>query len=286
MDEPRSRESRARAELALVRLLHALGDEDIFMVVLGGLVPEVLASDGVLVPEHLGTTDVDVLLITHVDLDADPGRVELALERLDFKPDPAEDGWRWRGPIDGMPVKLEFLCDLPDYREGEVIRPGGCRALGAQNLRGTGYVAGDFAWEELTGRLPDGTVATVRARFAGLEGYLLSKCVAARTRAATKDYYDLVYVLQHNRAGGPEQAAHRLREGDLASALEPLRTTFLEVQARFAKTTDSGPVAYAQQAVEVQPEVADADLRADAVDVVQRFFAELDVQTSHIASRT
>lgn len=64
MDEQRSRETRARAETALVRLLHALGDEDVFLVVLGGLVPEVLASDEALVPEHLGTTDVDILLIT------------------------------------------------------------------------------------------------------------------------------------------------------------------------------------------------------------------------------
>jgi hypothetical protein len=43
MDEQRSRETRARAETALVRLLHALGDEEVFLVVLGGLVPEVLA---------------------------------------------------------------------------------------------------------------------------------------------------------------------------------------------------------------------------------------------------
>jgi hypothetical protein len=275
MDEQRSRETRARAETALVRLLHALGDEDVFLVVLGGLVPEVLASDEALVPEHLGTTDVDVLLITHVDLDVDLGAVEQALEQLDFEPDPSEDGWRWRGPIEGVPVKLEFLCDLPDYREGEVIRPSGCRALGAQNLRGTGYVARDYAWEELSGELADGTLATVRARFAGLEGYLLSKCVAARIRAATKDYYDLVYVLQHNRAGGPEQAAHRLSNGDFADELGPLRTTFLEVRARFAGTADSGPVGYAKQASEVQPEVGEAELRADAVDIVQRFLAEL-----------
>lgn len=275
MDEQRSRETRARAETALVRLLHALGDEDVFLVVLGGLVPEVLAGDEALVPEHLGTTDVDVLLITHVDPDADLGSVERALERLDFKPDSNEDGWRWRGPIDDVPVKLEFLCDLPDYREVEVVRPSGCRVLSAQNLRGTGYVARDFAWEELTGELADGSTVAVRARFAGLEGYLLSKCVAARTRAATKDYYDLVYVLQHNRAGGPEQAAHRLLNGDLADELEALRTTFLEVRARFVGTADSGPVGYAKQALEVQPEVGEAELRADAVDVVGRFLAEL-----------
>lgn len=118
MDEQRSRETRARAELALVRLLHALDDEDIFLVMLGGLVPDVLTSDEQVVPEHLGTTDVDVLLVSHIDLDADLGRVEGALKRLGFNPDPDEDGWRWRGPIEGVSVKLEFLCDLPGYRGG------------------------------------------------------------------------------------------------------------------------------------------------------------------------
>ena len=280
MDEQRSRETRARAETALVRLLHALGGEDVFLVVLGGLVPEVLASDEALVPEHLGTTDVDVLLITHVDPDADLGSVERALERSISSRTRDEDGWRWRGPIGGVQVKLEFLSDLPDYREGEVVRPSGCRTLSAQNLRGTGYVARDFAWEELNGELADGTMATVRARFAGLEGYLLSKCVAARMRAATKDYYDFVYVLQHNRAGGPEQAAHRLINGDFADELDSLKTTFLEVRARFVGTADSGPVGYAKQALEVQPEVGEAELRADAVDVVQRFFAEMKPDTT------
>lgn len=275
MAEQRSRETRARAETALVRLLYALGDEEVFLVVLGGLVPEILASNEALVPEHLGTTDVDVLLITHVEPDADLVSVERALEFLDFRPDPSESGWRWRGPIDGVPVKLEFLCDLPDYREGEVVRPGGCRVLGAQNLRGTGYVARDFKWEELTGELADGSTVAVRARFAGLEGYLLSKCVAARTRAATKDYYDLVYVLQHNHAGGPEQAARRLLNGEFAANLNSLSTTFLEVRERYVRTADSGPAGYARQALEVQPEVGEAELRADAVDVVQRFFAEL-----------
>ncbi|MGC1165781.1 MAG: hypothetical protein WA862_06710 [Solirubrobacterales bacterium] len=275
MDERRSPEARARAELALVRFLHELKDDSPFIVVLGGLVPEVLARDDGLVPKHLGTTDVDVLLITHVDPDADLGGVERGLKRLGFDPDLSEDGWRWRGPVDGMPVKLEFLCDLPEHREKEIIRPRGCKALTAANLRGTGYVARDFAWEELSGELADETRVTVRVRFAGLEGYLLSKCVAARTRAATKDYYDLVYVLQHNRAGGPEQAAHRLLNGSFADDLKSLRTTFVEVRERYAKTADSGSVGYAEQALEAQPEANAAELRADAVDVVQRFFAGL-----------
>lgn len=277
MDERRSPEARARAELALVRLLHELKDDEPFVVVLGGLVPEVLARDDDLVPEHLGTTDVDVLLITHVDPDADLGGVERGLKRLGFDSSPSEEGWRWGGPIDGMSVKLEFLCDLPEHREKEIIRPRGCEALTAANLRGTGYVARDFVWEELSGVLVDETRVTVRARFAGLEGYLLSKCVAARTRGATKDYYDLVYVLQHNRAGGPEQAAHRLLSGTFADDIKSLRSTLVELRERYARTVDSGSVGYAEQALEAQPEADSAELRADAVDVVQRFFMELGV---------
>lgn len=201
--------------------------------------------------------------------------MEEGLRRLDFEPDPSEDGWRWLGPTNGMPVKLEFLCDLPNHREKEIIRPNGCQALSAANLRGTGYVARDFVWQELSGELADGTTVAVRVRFASLESYLLSKCVAVRTRAATKDYYDLVYVLQHNRAGGPEQAAGLLLSGGFVEDLKRLQTTFVEVRERYVKTTDSGPIGYAEQALEAQPEADAAELRADAVDVVQRFFIEL-----------
>ncbi len=277
-EEPRSRTARARAETALVRLLHELREDEPFLIVLGGLVPDVLTRNLTgAVPEHLGTTDVDVLLITHVEPDRDLGAVEQALERLDFDPDPNQDGWRWRGLIDDSPVLIEFLCDLPDYREGESIRPNGCRKLAAANLRGTGFVARDFEWEHLDGRLDDDTPVRVRVRFAGLAGYLLSKCVAVRSRAAPKDYYDLAYVLQHNQAGGPEQAARLLRTGDLADALSPLRSTFREVRERYRGPSDAGPRAYAEAAAQVNPATDEAELRADAVDVVHRFFDAMDL---------
>lgn len=286
MVEQRSRRSRARAELALVRLLHDLRDEEVFVVVLGGLVPAVLARDEPGVPDHLGTTDVDVLLISHVDFDTDLSGLERSLRRLHFEPAVSEDGWRWQGSIDGASVKLEFLCDLAEYREGEVIRPKGCDALAAQNLRGTGYVARDFEWQELRGATPDGTPVSVRARFAGLESYLLSKCVAARTRAAEKDYYDLVYVLQHNREGGPERAAERLVSGKFTLDLKALQTTLIEVKERFGRTMDSGPVAYAIQANQVEPASDPAELRADAVDIVQRFFETLGTPVSFPSEAT
>lgn len=271
MDEPRSQQARARAELALLRLAHQLRYDDAFLVVLGGLVPAVLAQQDAQIPEHLGTTDVDMLLITHIHPDRDLRSVEDALQHLHFEPDTTADGWRWQGPVDGAKVKLEFLCDLPDYREHEAIRPTGCSKLAAANLRGTGYVARDFAWQQLTGVLSDGTEVSVGVRFAGLQGYLLSKCMVARTRAAAKDYYDLVYVLMNNRAGGPEQAAHMLRAGQFVTDLATMRSAFIEIAARFTSTSDAGPRGYAEQAIEVEPEADASLLRADAVDVVQRF---------------
>jgi hypothetical protein len=277
-DEARSAQTRARAEAALVRLLYELRDDEAALIVLGGLVPYVLTKDtGSQIPAHLGTTDVDVLLITQVNPDVDLGSVERALERLKFEPDPRRDGWRWRGVIDDAPVLIEFLCDLDDYREGEIIRPTGCERLAAANLRGTGYVARDYERQELRGRLGDGTEVTVQARFAGLQGYLLSKCVTARSRAADKDYYDFVYVLSYNRAGGPEQAARALRSGQFADDLGSLRSTFLELRERFKAPGDAGPSGYAAQASQVDLEASDAQLRADAVDVVQRFIDELEV---------
>lgn len=275
-EQERSPQARTRAESALVRLLHEIGDEAPFLVVLGGLVPAVLARDGVgIVPEHLGTTDVDVLLVSHVDPDADLGVVERALEALQFKPDPEQDGWRWQGSIDFTSVRIEFLCDLSQYRDGESVRPNGSRCLAAANLRGTGYVAHDFEWEHIAGELADGTEVQVSARFAGLQGYLLSKCVAVRNRAATKDYYDLAYVLLHNRAGGPEDAARALLHGGLSNALGPLQSTFLEIRERYRNPSDIGPRSYAEQAIQVDPQTPDAELRADAVDAVQRFFTAL-----------
>lgn len=253
-EEPRSRETRARAERALVLLVHALG-EDAPFVVLGGLVPELLTdAHDAMIPEHLGTTDVDVLLSTHTDDGERLSAVERALVRLEFRA--AEGGWRWRGRVGGRPVKIEFLCDLDDQPEDVLVRPAACSELAAMNLRGTG---------------------TVRVRFARLAGYLLAKCVAARRRGLEKDYYDLVYVLLHNREGGPEAATLAVRDGPVADALPGLQSTFAELRERYRGPRDAGPSGYALQSLQVDPEADAALLRQDAVDAAGRFFGGLAV---------
>jgi hypothetical protein len=95
-EEQRSAAARARAERALAWLLAGLDGANIELIVLGGLVPELLTQGrDVELPGHLGTTDVDILLVTHIDQSEDLGAVERSLLKLDFSPE--EGGWRWRG---------------------------------------------------------------------------------------------------------------------------------------------------------------------------------------------
>lgn len=123
-DLERSPAARLLAEKALLRLLVALRDHDIPIVVLGGLVPEGLTRDQQPpAPQHLGTTDVDVHLGLSLQLDAtqDLGALEDALREASFSPDATTEGWRWVTRVDGPRVKIEFLCELDDQPEEAIV---------------------------------------------------------------------------------------------------------------------------------------------------------------------
>lgn len=272
----RSPEARALAEDALVRLLDALDGHELNLVVLGGLVPELLTSgQGDETPAHLGTTDIDIHISLVADTDSDLSALETALEAIDAEHDATVDGWRWLIPIDGTRVKIEFLCDLDNRPAGETILLPGCRAVKAANLRGTGFVARDWVEEEIE-RTADGETRVRRARFAGLEGYLMAKAYSTRYRGEEKDYYDLVHVLLYNRAGGPEQAGELLAGGQFAEDVRAARSIFREIEARFADASAFGPRSYAQQALQVEPEADPAQLAQDAVGAIADFLAALE----------
>ena len=272
MASERSPAARELAERALVWLVHELGNRWAGLVVLGGLVPETLVDESPSTPQHLGTTDVDV----HVDFGISPRddlvAVEDALLRLGFSP--AENGWRWKGAVGGAEIKLEFLCELDDKAEGTVIRPPGCKRLGAVNLRGTGFVSQDYVLRPVTGRLRDEAEVTVEVAFADVGGFLLAKAVALRERAAEKDYYDFVYVLLFNRLGGPAAAARVIRERGLRL---PSSALWREVAARFHDTQSLGSRAYCIQAQQANPDGDAATLKQDAVAAVREFIEELGV---------
>lgn len=274
IDEERSPAGRARAERALCLLAAHIADDESPLIVLGGLMPEILTAGRETVPQHLGTSDVDMLLLAHLQDTDGLIRIEAALEAARFSAEPGENGWRWRGIVDGFAVKLEFLCDLDTEREGIIAIPG-CRVLRANNLRGTGYVAADWTLREMTADLPDLGPTTVRVRFAGLGGYLLTKCVAVRHRGKDKDHYDLAFVLLHNRAGGPDAAARQLLDGKLAGQLPALRSTFLEVRGRFYSVMSAGPKGFAAESARADPSAPEHENRALAVAAVKEFIDAL-----------
>lgn len=267
----RTRDARALAEAALVRISQHFGSTDIPLVVLGGLVPELLCATTDV--RHQGTTDVDIQINLEVEVEGEhASELEQALLAAGFVADP-EHAWRWLDRERGTVVMVEFLCDL-DYEPAEaLVTFSGAKTLGAVNLRGMGYAARDWVFRDLTAWI-DGHSVSTQVRFAALAGYLIAKAHALRNRRLPKDMYDFAFVLIHNDAGGPGPAADRViaRFGD---DLPSLHTTFREVAASFSSPADAGSAAYAHLALDSEPEADAAQLAADAHAAVNEFIRHL-----------
>lgn len=269
---PRSRQARAAAEQALVRVIHHYGARPEF-VVLGGLVPELLCSGSTF--QHAGTTDVDVQVNLEIACGAvNTARLEHALLNAEFQPD-SDNIWRWRtdGSVSRTVVKFELLADLESAAAETTIKFEECDRLGATNLRGTGYATKDVEVRTLTGRI-GGDKRTVEVNVTGLAGFLLAKCAAARSRRQRKDWYDIAFVLQHNDLGGPEAAARAVLE-KFGAETRAFRSGLDDLLANFADRDAQGPRAYAGQMLIDHPKLESATLLADAVVSVRAFFDEI-----------
>ncbi|MEO0996250.1 MAG: nucleotidyl transferase AbiEii/AbiGii toxin family protein [Pseudomonadota bacterium] len=267
----RSRRARTAAERALVRVAHHYGTRPEF-VVLGGLVPELLCAGSEF--QHAGTTDIDVQVNLEIACGSvNTERLERALRNAEFEPE--EDHWRWSapGPERRTVVKFELLADLDDAPAETTVLFDGCEQLGAANLRGTGFATRDVDVRKITARV-GGDERTVEVNVTGLAGFLAAKCAAARSRRAPKDWYDIAFVITHNDAGGPQQAAEAVIAcfGDERAIL---RSAMDDLLANFAEPNVQGPLAYAEQMRIDHPELDNIVLRADAVVSVHTFHAVL-----------
>ncbi|MHB8320041.1 MAG: nucleotidyl transferase AbiEii/AbiGii toxin family protein [Acidimicrobiales bacterium] len=273
MSDPiRSRRARELAESALVRLLCEYGDVPEF-VLLGGLVPDLLCTTSS--RRHEGTTDIDV----QVDLEIQGGsenasRLEGALTCVGFRPDDARI-WRWRdNTAPELVVKVEFIADLDDIPNHQTVSFDDCRALGAVNLRGTGFAARHWEMRSITAHI-DGVPQTVTLRVATLPAYLLAKTHAAHGRGLPKDWYDIAYVLLHNDDGGPVAAGRRVRDqfgDDFAGATV---TALSELSANFVDETAQGSLAFASTTLRIDPALDRDVLANDAVAAVAAFMGAL-----------
>ena len=128
--------------------------------------------------------------------------------------------------------------------------------------------------QPLTTTGPNGDIA-VELRVAGLSSYLLAKTHAAHRRRATKDWYDLAYVLIHNDAGGPRPAGHTVLDRFAADLVGETRTALDDLAVNFTHVDAQGPIACADTMLELHPE-SDRDVLAnDAVTAVNVFVAAL-----------
>jgi hypothetical protein len=267
----RTRDARALAESALVRISAHTGSIDIPLVVLGGLVPELLCTTTEV--RHQGTTDVDIQINLEVEVDGEhASQLEQALLAAGFSADP-ERSWRWLDHERGTMAKVEFLCDLDDEPAESLVTFRGAKTLGAVNLRGTGYAARDWNFHNLSATIDDRLVSA-RVRFAALAGYLVAKGHALRNRRLEKDMYDLAYVLIHNDAGGPGPAAGEVI-AKFGTDLPSLQSMFREVGASFSSPADAGPTAYVRLALDNEPDEDSALLAADAYAAIAEFLGRL-----------
>lgn len=265
----RSRDARAAAEAALVRVVHHYGSRPEF-VVLGGLVPELLCADSAF--RHAGTIDVDV----QVDLEIACGsvhtrRLEVALRNAEFEPD-ADRVWRWiaGGTTTRVVIKFELLADLDDQPAPATFAFDECEHLGAVNLRGTGFAARDITVQELRARV-GGVDHVVEVNVAGLAGFLLAKTAAAHSRRTPKDWYDIAFVLLHNDHGVVAKAAVLVLDKFGSELVGSIRTALDDLHANFADPLAQGPQAYASQMLVDHPDLDEATLLADAVTAIDEF---------------
>lgn len=265
-DTPRSRAARAAAERALIRVVHHYGARPEF-VLLGGLVPDLLCAGSGFI--HSGTTDVDVQVNLEIAAGAvNAARLEQALRNAEFEPD-ADRVWRWRADDGPAVVKFELLADLDTERAGTTIVFDGCDALGAANLRGTGFAVRDVDVHQLRTRV-GGIEQTAEINVTGLAGFLLAKCAAAHSRRKPKDWYDIAYVLLHNAAGGVDEAVQAVLER-FGHDLRSMATALDDLAANFADRHAQGTQAYADEMHRNHPELDHRRLQADGTTAVAAF---------------
>lgn len=273
VEEVRSLAARAAAELALVRVVHHYGGRPEF-VLLGGLVPALLCAGSSM--RHAGTNDVDV----QVNLEIAGGstnaaRLEQALRNAEFEPD-SDRTWRWslneHGDLRAL-VKFELLADLDTQPSNVVVKFADCEALGAANLRGTGYATRDVVVQQISANDHD-THRRVEINVTGLAGFLLAKTAAAHGRRKPKDWYDIAFVLLNNDHGDSEAAARRVMEV-FGSPEAELRTQILDLQANFETADAQGTGAYVDQIILDHPEVDPSTAAADAQLAVRAFTGAL-----------
>lgn len=217
-------------ETALVALLRAFGSLKKDLRLVGGLVPRYLTpSRPPEVPEHAGTTDVDIVLnITVLAAKGTYDKLKRQLkdggfERYKRDTEAPPSSWQWVYAAGGRSIVVEFLqhTDNPE-QSAKLVEIYGEDVSACQILY-AGVAHDWFAETEIIVELPNngGTVKET-IRYADAVAFIVLKALAFNQRHERKDAADLVHVMQY--WGSPEALAgafnERLSTGAHAGAID------------------------------------------------------------------
>ena len=267
-------------EQALATLIGSIGPWSERIVLVGGLAPRYIVGALPLgASPHAGTTDVDLVIALAVEDAPDVyATLQENLKQSGFVL--GQPSYQWARRVEGMAVKVEFLCETDQVEAGQIYRPrqGTGTRLGAFNVPGAQLVTRDFVEATVEAeRLDGGGLSTVTFRVAGLLAYVVLKILAFQDRHHNKDAYDLVYTLVNYPDGGPRAAGQVAatspvrEEPQVVAALQLLRERFMSVDL-------DGPSAYANFLADADDIDGKDRLRNEALVAVGQFLGAAGAQ--------
>lgn len=244
-------------ERVLVTLLRKLGPWKTSIYLIGGLTPRYLISQRPPdVPQHAGTSDVDIVVELEVLSDTEAYQtLEENLRAMGFSEVMNEktftpSKWRWKITVDNAHViVLDFLAYDPAKSPTKVTPLPTEGKVSALNIPHASIVFEFHNERTLTAELLNGEgTAEETIRYADIGAFLVLKALAYDQRHEAKDAHDLVYCLEYVE-GGISKAAQHLANISLKGH-KPLIDRILSIlEARFCDRIDSsgferdGPVA-------------------------------------------
>lgn len=229
-------------EIAFVALLRAFGSLKNDLRLVGGLVPRYLTpSQPPDVPEHTGTTDVDVVL--NITVLAAKGTYDKLKRQLKdggfvrYQPDPKRpvSSWQWVYHAGGTPIVVEFLQHTDDPRKSSCLVEIDGEDVSACQILYAGIAHDWFEEKEIVVELPNnGGIVKETIRYADAVAFIVLKALAFKTRHERKDASDLIHVMRYG--GSIESLAKKFIErlatgahaGAIDRALEALMETFCD----------------------------------------------------------
>ncbi len=216
-------------EIALVMLLRAFGSLAPTLRLVGGLVPRYLTpARPPEVPEHAGTTDVDIVL--RVAMLAEKGQYNKLSEQLKangfsrvVNAEGKPSSWRWEREVNKRMVVVEFLQHTDDPIKSSKAESVVDEGVSAMQILHAGMVHDWYESREIIVELPDGNGKTKeKIHFADAVSFIVLKAVAFEVRRTNKDAADLIHVMRHAHDSDALAAEYgrRLSAGVHTEALE------------------------------------------------------------------